>query len=63
MDRRTFLTGSAVAATATLLKTPAAAENAGPCSETGVTLRYPDIHIESRAGLGNLDRTIGGVSA
>jgi gluconolactonase len=47
MDRRAFLTSSAVAATATALGTPAAAETEGQCSPTRVPLSPSDSHIES----------------
>jgi gluconolactonase len=47
MDRRAFLTACAVAATATAINPAAAAEPEGPCGGTAVTLRNPDVHIES----------------
>ena len=47
MDRRAFLTASVVAATATAINPAAAAEAEGPCGGTAVTLRPPDVHIES----------------
>jgi gluconolactonase len=47
MDRRAFLTASAVAATATALGTTAAAETEGQCGPTRVPLSPSDVHIES----------------
>jgi gluconolactonase len=50
VDRRAFLTASAVAATATAIKPAAAAESEERCGGTSVTLRHPDIQIESLDG-------------
>jgi gluconolactonase len=47
MDRRAFLTASAVAATATALGTAAAAETEGECGSTRVPLSPSEAHIES----------------
>ena len=47
MDRRAFLTASAVAATAAVIKPAAAAESEGQCGSTRVPLSPSEVHIES----------------
>jgi len=47
MDRRAFLTASAVAATAAVVKTAVAGETEGACGKTGGPVPMPDAHVES----------------
>jgi gluconolactonase len=47
MDRRSFLTASAVAATAAAVKTAVSGETEGACGKTGGPVPMPDAHVES----------------
>jgi gluconolactonase len=69
MDRRAFLTASAVAATAAAVKTAVAGETEGTCGKTGGSVPVPDAHVESlderfkgMVGEGTVERLANGFS-